>query len=1170
MILLLLLLHVSCMATVYNVTPVSRWTDPNPDYYFNTIKDIVSNTHLHFLRGTHELHTHFMIENVDNVSLTGEVSLAYKKPSTIHCFTSSVNIIFSHITNLQIQNIIFSNCQTQHLGFLANKFHMFPNNWVFMIIHDCYDVSIVNMTIKYDDFGAVSASLILSNVLGKSVISGSSSNQLSLIYTDLKKVSNEQEHELIVRNYDIRFFDYEFYEEVMNILYNHEVFSSRTLPPAISLTLNQSSYRLSLKLVNTTFLALIYNKIISVTSFIHKANVILIENCIFQFNLYSISQVAIIAIEQSVCKSSLEGSGIIEIYNCTFTNNECQGSILVMEWIVDDCLIGEEDSTKPKFIINHCLFENNTAVALVGLKATEHTNIVLHIHKTIFINFKEYNYEPPWPSAAIIAENIKLFFSGAVHFHEVFIKYGLLHTNEDIFISNNMMFSNIKALNLINGSTHHKVTLVDNALVNITRVKITQTLFSLKNRPVLLYLPCYFQYQRKQHNNQTVSQKIVIDSENIKEVFDTSTANINCRFQQYTEYHGLNPLKVYLKHVKVDYNGTLFNTGFLCYCLGMKPNCYTNTLGSIYPGQNLTLHVSLNPNIIKDKIMSVSTKNSVTYESVCRVSSPLEAEQYVERKCTAISYTIVSDGSTHCKLFLYSGNHLTIYFIKLLKCPVGFSLSTETLSKRCICDPILVVNKITQSCDINDQTILRPASSWMSAIIHNNSYTYHTSLQCPFHYCLPYSSHLNLSTPNSQCQFNRSGLLCGHCQYSLSTVFSSSHCKSCTNIYLLLVIPIILIGIVLVLLLFFLNLTVTDGAINGFILYANIISINTPVFFPNINIFTPSYTFVSLANLDLGIQTCFYNGMDDYAKMWLQLAFPFYLIFIATLIIITSRYSTTIQRLTARRALPVLATLFLLSYTKILRIVSSVLFFYSTIIHLPSKHTTLVWSVDANVPLFGVRFTILFIVCLILFLILIPFNVILLFTRTLSRFQFINKFKPLLDAYQGPYKIKFYYWTGLQLLIRAVFFGTSSLDRNLNLTIGIALFSLIGSIQGFLKPFKNELKSFQEQALLINITILYALLLYNQETLNPIAVSIMITLAAVHFSLIIAYHIITYVCSAAIKQKINSNIKSLANQFAVFTRKSQTVNHFQLQDNIRCNIPEAVNYHDFQEPLLNY
>ena len=57
----------------------------------------------------------------------------------------------------------------------------------------------------------------------------------------------------------------------------------------------------------------------------------------------------------------------------------------------------------------------------------------------------------------------------------------------------------------------------------------------------------------------------------------------------------------------------------------------------------------------------------------------------------------------------------------------------------------------------------------------------------------------------------------------------------------------------------------------------NIISINIPVFFPSTNEIMPAYTFISLANLDLGIQTCFYNGMDDYAKMWLQLLFPFYL-----------------------------------------------------------------------------------------------------------------------------------------------------------------------------------------------------------------------------------------------------------------------------------------------------
>ena len=375
-------------------------------------------------------------------------------------------------------------------------------------------------------------------------------------------------------------------------------------------------------------------------------------------------------------------------------------------------------------------------------------------------------------------------------------------------------------------------------------------------------------------------------------------------------------------------------------------------------------------------------------------------------------------------------------------------------------------------------------------------------------------------------------------------------------------------GIVLVLLLFIFNLTVTDGTINGFILYVNIISINTPVFFTDLNHLTPTYTFISLANLDLGIQTCFYNGMDDYAKMWLQLAFPFYLIFIATLIIITSRYSTTIQRLTARRALPVLATLFLLSYTKILRIVSSVLFFYSTITHLPSKHTTLVWSVDANVILFGIRFTILFIACLILFLILVPFNIILLFTRTLSRFRSINKFKPLLDAYQGPYKDTYYYWTGLQLLIRAVFFGISSLDRNINLTLGIILLGILVGMHGIIRPFKMIYKNYQELVLILKLQALYAISLYHQHGNNLTTITIMISMAAIQFTFIITYHMITYVCGGVTKNKIQLSINTFTGWITRLHKKSQP-QCFQLEDNIRDNIPEvAFKYHEFREPLI--
>ena len=364
----------------------------------------------------------------------------------------------------------------------------------------------------------------------------------------------------------------------------------------------------------------------------------------------------------------------------------------------------------------------------------------------------------------------------------------------------------------------------------------------------------------------------------------------------------------------------------------------------------------------------------------------------------------------------------------------------------------------------------------------------------------------------------------------------------------------------LVLLLFILNLTVTDGDINGLILYVNIISINNDVFFPQYaNSINFWYTFISLANLDLGIPTCFYNGMDDYAKMWLQLAFPAYLILIATLLIIASRHSTKVQRITARRALPVLATLFLLSYTKILRTVSSVLFYYSTITHLPSGHATLVWAVDANVPLFGLKYTALFIVCLILFLILLPFNAILCFTKTAMRLLLVNHFYPLIDAYQGPYKYKYYYWTGLHLVIRAVFFGLSALNRNINLTISIILLALIIIMQRSFIPFKNNYKNLLETGFLLNLLVIYTL----SHGQYDVAVNIMMTLVALKFLLIIINHVISNICAGVIMYKLKNVIISVAVKW--IAKPQNETQNIQLN-----NTPpdKTYNCQELREPLV--
>ena len=126
--------------------------------------------------------------------------------------------------------------------------------------------------------------------------------------------------------------------------------------------------------------------------------------------------------------------------------------------------------------------------------------------------------------------------------------------------------------------------------------------------------------------------------------------------------------------------------------------------------------------------------------------------------------------------------------------------------------------------------------------------------------------------------------------------------------------------------LFYLNLTVREGDINSLLFFANVISINTPIFLPNHKNY--AYTFISLVNLDLGITTCFYNGMNDYSKIWLQLTFPLYLIVIAVTFIIASRYSIRILTLTANRGLPVLATLFCYA---ILKFYAKFFLFYSSI-----------------------------------------------------------------------------------------------------------------------------------------------------------------------------------------------------------------------------------------------
>jgi len=226
------------------------------------------------------------------------------------------------------------------------------------------------------------------------------------------------------------------------------------------------------------------------------------------------------------------------------------------------------------------------------------------------------------------------------------------------------------------------------------------------------------------------------------------------------------------------------------------------------------------------------------------------------------------------------------------------------------------------------------------------------------------------------------------------------------------------------------------------------------------------------------------------------------------------------------------------------------------------------WSVDANVPLFGVKFTIRFTVSLILIVSLVPFNTILLFTKTLSRFKQVSKFKPLLDAFQGSYKSKLYNWIGLQLLARTIFFAISSLETNIidNLAICSIFLGILIGVHYLKQPFIAKLNNYHELLFLFNLHGLFVLSLYVH---SMTATNLMVFMAALHFSFIIIYQIITCLCSDSTKHEMWMSVSRLTRWITILHSKSKT-QRFKLYANIRNKIPEVTfDYSEYQEPLLD-
>ena len=565
----------------------------------------------------------------------------------------------------------------------------------------------------------------------------------------------------------------------------------------------------------------------------------------------------------------------------------------------------------------------------------------------------------------------------------------------------------------------------------------------------------------------------------------------------------------------------------VCFCTNDIPAECKNKKNrerniTVYPGQ--TFNVSA--------IMVGQRGGTVTgviHTNVVNATiDPMQALQAVDSydTCKSLTYTVFTSaksvvlhltGASKAANSPFTARWIARMHVALRECPAGFTLANTT-PPICDCAPILKEHHI--SCDINKGTIHRPASSWIG--YYNASYDNETSgvlyyAHCPFDYCRQTDMDIQLNNSDEQCALSHARILCGSCKPGLSLALGTSQCLQCPNAYLTLLIPFGVAGLVLVFLLFLCNLTVAEGTLNGLIFYANIIWVNKAIFFPsnNTNILT---VFIAWVNLDLGIQTCFYDGMDAYEKTWLQFAFPLYIWTLVGLIIYLSRYRA-VNRLIGKNAVKVLATLFLLSYTKLQRTIIAAL--SVTSMQYPDNSRRYMWLFDGNMDYFAIKRIPLFVAGLAsLLFISLPYTLALFLICYIRRIatpryrllRWIVRLLPLFDAYTAPYKPRYQFWTGFLLLVRIVLLPLFTLnysnDPALNLMATaitcLFVFMLTWSFRAVYKQWPLDVL---ESSFILNLGSVSVIVLYTGVSQSASAVAYTSTgVAFATFVGIILYH----------------------------------------------------------------
>lgn len=862
---------------------------------------------------------------------------------------------------------------------------------------------------------------------------------------------------------------------------------------------------------------------------------------------------------------------VLSVTNSVFRNNYAEriGGGIYIQWKQSPVLTCVLD-----VYINGSTFDSNSlgTKGSGGLALTYNVYIeagnLLHVlpkHRVNLIVSKScfHNHNPNIFSEQLLSESSVILAKMAPYFGVDDVTITSNNCTALLAIGTNIVFygsSNISHNTALTGagvrlcsssviyfSPHTHLVITDNS-AHITGGGISVESNCLVNVPM-----CFYQYTK-----QAVMNDSLLETINITVKSNTACEGGNnifggsidyCYFIRRTDEKFKRQLHVPNNTVSIP-SSISSNPQHVCFYEvsdNKRLECGKSRTTTVYPGQEVTYPVRL----VGQRIGSVPGMVTANSEGGVAIH-PQDQVKTVSILGDNLTYTIYSlgqvvppSGQARLKLTAYLNSDVSVHeyvhrylpaviHINYFKeCPLGFIYSNQNIIDQNVNTTLFscqcVEHHAIKYCTIQNQTIIKNKHFWIGIQTFENKSFLVTSF-CPLDYCDPkitkIKSMQNYVEQDKQCRYNRTGILCGSCPEGWSLVLGSSECREkCSNVWLLLIFPFALAGLLLVAIIHYLNLTVTVGTINGLIFYANIIqdySMSLLLEYPVPGLTPVLQVFLAWLNFDLGVTTCFYDNMGAFGKTILLSAFPIYIWLISAVIVALSHRYISVTRLLGNNSVKVLATLILLSYSKMLRVIVGCLSF-KTLKFRVNEATTVyqtIWTLDGNIPYFNPRLHLsLFIFGILLILASFPFSISLLCIRHVyflsnchRAFSWINKLKPFFDTYTGPYKDNARFWTGLLLFVRLLMLlihvcaFENSPTTTPNLFIVVFCFILLASIILLNGVYKKHSLNVLECFFIFNLGLIFVFHVGTNELWKGILAHILVSLSFLVFLGILAYH----------------------------------------------------------------